>query len=187
MHAGHFKLIELASAECDSVIVFVSTSDRKRSGEFFISGETMHKIWREMIESILPANVTPEYGGSPVRKIYDTLGAAETSKTSDKEYFIIYSDQQDINDNFSENNRRKYFPILWNSKRVTFRAVNRMLTGGISGTTMRNYLSNNDKQSFISNLPAGLDGNTVWNKLRGSIQEQQLLRSYINNVMHPKK
>ena len=56
-HAGHHYLIETAAAKNDKVIVFASTSDRKRKGEFPVCGKTMHGIWQDEILKIMPENV----------------------------------------------------------------------------------------------------------------------------------
>ena len=48
-HEGHMSLIRKASDECKSVIVFVSTSDRKRKGEITIFGEDMKYIWENIL------------------------------------------------------------------------------------------------------------------------------------------
>ena len=48
-HEGHMSLIRKASDECKQVIVYVSTSDRKRKGEITIFGEDMQLIWETII------------------------------------------------------------------------------------------------------------------------------------------
>ena len=76
-HAGHDGLVRIASKECDKVLLFVSTTDRARTGELRVSGDTMQLIWFEYIEPTLPSNVVPDYGGIPVSKVYDELKKAE--------------------------------------------------------------------------------------------------------------
>ena len=48
-HKGHHYLVEQAARENDEVIVFASTSDRKRSGEFPITGNSMIRSWNDLI------------------------------------------------------------------------------------------------------------------------------------------
>ena len=43
-HAGHHYLIETAASKNDKVIVYASTSDRKRKGEFPVSGRVMQLV-----------------------------------------------------------------------------------------------------------------------------------------------
>ena len=80
-HAGHHAMVEAAASENDKVILFVSTSDRKRKGEFPILGADMTRVWKEEIEKILPGNVEVRYGGSPVRNVYAELEAANNGNT----------------------------------------------------------------------------------------------------------
>ena len=51
-HEGHMSLIRKASDECKKVIVYVSTSDRKRKGEITIFGEDMLIIWENILSKI---------------------------------------------------------------------------------------------------------------------------------------
>ena len=53
-HAGHDCLIRLAATECDSVFLYVSTSDRARTGEVPVLGRDMELLWREVIAPTLP-------------------------------------------------------------------------------------------------------------------------------------
>ena len=75
-HAGHHYLVEMAANANDKVVIFASTSDRRRPNEYPISGESMKKIWVNEILPILPSNVDVVFGGSPVRKVYETIGDA---------------------------------------------------------------------------------------------------------------
>ena len=114
-HAGHHALVTTASAENDEVLLYVSVSDRKRKGELSISGADMKKIWDEEIENILPGNVTPVYGGSPVRHVFDVLQNAEEKLVSGKyqgHEYTVYSDPTDTSQNYSTASRQKYFPTL---------------------------------------------------------------------------
>ena len=115
-HAGHHALVTTASAENDEVLLYVSVSDRKRKGELSISGADMKKIWDEEIENILPGNVTPVYGGSPVRHVFDVLQNAEEKLVSGKyqgHEYTVYSDPTDTSQNYSTASRQKYFPTLF--------------------------------------------------------------------------
>ena len=117
-HAGHHALVEMASAQNDEVFVYVSTSNRERKGQLPILGADMVKIWQEQIENILPGNVRPVYGGSPVRKVYEELERAE-AETSDTIY-RVYSDPADTATNYKETSRLKSFPTLHQRGNVIF-------------------------------------------------------------------
>ena len=147
-HEGHMSLIRKASDECKEVIVYVSTSDRKRKGEITIFGEDMKVIWETIISKYLPQNVTCEYGGSPVRNVYLKLEEGVLPENIDKTY-AIYTGEED-KDRYSS---KYYIEII---ERVYLRTLARGEdTMSISGTLMRSYLSNasEDKFLFLDGLP----------------------------------
>ena len=194
-HAGHHALIELAAKQNDKVIVFVSTSDRERKGEFSISGADMKRIWKEEIEKVLPSNVMPIYGGSPVRNVYDLLGQANEEGGGTK--YTIYSDPDDTKLNYPVCNRIKYFSNLYDSGLVQCIAeispekVTRGVgTPDISGTKLRAALGNNDFEMFAASMPAGVDAKKVFDTLRG-VQEQKkslsLLYSLVESALEEKR
>ena len=196
-HAGHHALVTMAAEQNDKVVVFVSTSDRKRTGEFPISGADMERIWKEEIERILPSNVTPVYGGSPVRNVYETLG--EANEVGGAEKYTIYSDPEDTELNYPVCNRIKYFPDLYESGMVSCAAETspESVTRGagtpdISGTKMRAALDNNDFETFAAGMPEGIDARRVFDILQQEpIQEQKktftLLYSLVEQVLDEKK
>ena len=147
-HDGHMSLIRKAADECKEVVVFVSTSDRKRKGEITIFGEDMLHIWENILNKYLPDNVTCEYGGSPVRKVYEKLEEGMEDLNLEKDY-AIYTGEED-----KARYSSKYFAEMIE------RVYNRTMTRGedtmpISGTLMRSYLSNasEDKFLFLDSLP----------------------------------
>ena len=147
-HEGHMSLIRKASDECKEVIVFVSTSDRKRKGEITIFGDDMLQIWENILINYLPDNAICEYGGSPVRKVYDKLDEGMQEDNLEKDY-AIYSGEED-KDRYSA---RYYAEMI---ERVFIRTMSRGEdTMAISGTLMRDYLSNasEDKFLFLDGLP----------------------------------
>lgn len=147
-HEGHMSLIRKASDECKEVIVFVSTSDRKRKGEITIFGDDMLQIWENILINYLPDNAICEYGGSPVRKVYDKLDEGMQEDNLEKDY-AVYSGEED-KDRY---NARYYAEMI---ERVYIRTMSRGEdTMAISGTLMRDYLSNasEDKFLFLDGLP----------------------------------
>ena len=155
-HSGHFGLITGAAKQNDHVIVYVSTSDRKRKGQIPISGADMEHIWRTHLEGIMPGNVEVEYGGSPVFKIYDQLGTEnERFEAGDEDVavYTVYSDPEDLAKNFPEKSRQKYLPTLWEEGYVKFQEITRASTVDVSGTKMREMLANGDAEQFKKFLP----------------------------------
>lgn len=168
-HEGHMSLIRKASDECNRVIVYVSTSDRKKKGEFPIFGEDMKYIWENILEDSIKnkyPNVSFEYGGSPVGKVYEKL--KEANNIQDENVFRVYSDIEDTAKRFPAKYKELYFGDLYNRGKVIFPAEEspESFTRGkgsadISGTTMRAYLSNapEDKFLFLDNLPDEIEPN----------------------------
>lgn len=177
LHAGHFQLIEIAAHECDQVTVFVSLSDRDA-----VKGATMGRVWHDLIEPALPDNVTINYGGSPVRKIYEVLGAANKNDSDDT--FVIYSDPDDLKANYST--LSKYAGNLTKNKQVILRPVSRSETTNVSGTQMRQWLTADDKKQFMAHLPKQIDRTKMWSMLRADLPSKSsathvegLLRDYV--------
>jgi hypothetical protein len=195
-HAGHHALVTIASKQNDKVVVFVSTSDRKRSGEFPIYGADMERIWKEEIEKILPSNVMTIYGGSPVRNVYEILGQADEESGDTK--YMIYSDPEDTELNYPICNRLKYFPELYEKGLVMCAAeispdtfTRGVGTPDISGTKLRAALQNKDFKTFAAGLPDGVDAENVFRILRREVQEQKkslsLLYSLVEEAIEEKK
>jgi hypothetical protein len=166
VHNGHFSLIQIAAKENDKVMLYVSLSDRKRPNEFPISGQTMKTIWEQHIKQLLPQNVDVTYTppSSPIRKVYEFLGAENEAGSDD--VYTIYSDPVDLSENFPERSLEKYLGNLYSRRKVRLEPISRAETVNVSGTQMRRWLSVGDKDSFIQNLPVGIDGNSVWSLLK---------------------
>jgi len=187
-HAGHHALVTMAAGENDVVFLFVSTSDRKRKGEMPILGADMLRVWREHLEPILPPNVTVEYGGSPVQKVYVTLGDAEGLLSDD--VWTVYSDPEDTAANFPERNREKYFPRLHAAGQVVFAAEEdpgRFTRGegtpDVSGTKMRAAIASGDVEAFRRGMPRGVDADAVLDILRPKSMGEALLRAYVRSLL----
>jgi hypothetical protein len=176
-HAGHHYLVERAAGENDEVILFVSTSDRKRKGQFPILGVDMERVWRDELESAMPSNVRVEYGGSPVRKVYDLIGSA-CKLEGVEETYVVYSDPSDTAQNYPEKNREKYLQPLCDQGQVIFAAEENpeAFTRGsgspdVSGTKMREALANGDFKQFAAGMPNGVNAQSVWDILTKSATE----------------
>jgi len=164
-HKGHDLLMRLASRENDEVHVYVSLSDRQ-----FIKGIDMHSIWKRYIESTLPENIKVSYGGSPISNIWNELGFANEHHSDD--VYAIYSDVNDINKNFPTKSLLKYVRELYENGQIVLEPIDRSETIDISGTQMRNFLQQGDKELFLSYLPDSLKkhGNEIWVRLRSSVK-----------------
>lgn len=188
-HAGHHALVEMAAAENDLVKLFVSTSDRRRKGEFPILGDDMVRVWKEELEGVMPGNVVIEYGGSPVRKVYDALGEADKDPTNE-DTLVVYSDPVDTAQNYPENHLEKYCPTLRAAGQCILAAEQNpgaftrgVGTPNISGTKVRQMLEMGDFEGFAAAMPRGVNAQNVFNILARKTQSEQILRSYIKALL----
>lgn len=168
IHAGHMQLITIAARENDIVKLFVSIDDRKRKDQFPIWGQDMEEIWKTYLQDALPSNVDLIYckGKSPISHVYEFLGKV----TDDEDTFVLYSDPNDMEKNFSHVNLEKYLNKLQKNGQIQLEPVDRKDTVDISGTKMRQFLQNGDKEAFIENLPTILQdvGENIWNQFHVS-------------------
>lgn len=177
-HIGHDMLVRMAASENDLVLLFISTSDRARSGELRVSGDTMQMIWWDYIEPTLPQNATPDYGGVPVAKVYAELEKAEAKKSIDT--YFIYSDDEDIL-KYTDKNLKAAAPTMFAKGQIKRRGVSRTETVDVSGTEMRDLLDDRDLVGFVSLLPPNIKkhGKEIFDLLLDDIVGESLLRKYI--------
>jgi hypothetical protein len=189
-HAGHHALITMASNENDKVKLFVSTSDRKRKGQFEIHGVDMIRVWQEELEKIMPGNVEIVYGGSPVKKVWETLQAAEADP-GNQDTYVVYSDPVDTAQNYSEPQLEKYCGDLRSGGHCILAAEENPSaftrgegTPNISGTAVREMLKAGNTEAFAAAMPAGVNSQNIFNILTGGeVQQESLLRTYIRNTI----
>jgi len=184
-HAGHDGLVRIASAENKEVHLFVSITDRSRTGEMKIDGETMFLIWKEFIEQSLPENVKPfiDYTkDAPVTKVYLELENAE--KIGSKDIYTIYSDNVDIL-KYKDETLMKVAPTLFSNGQIKLRGVNRSETVPVSGTEMREFLEDGDMVGFTALLPPAIQkyGREIFDMLQDEIVGESLLRRYIRSSL----
>lgn len=166
--AGHDGLVRLAARECDEVHLFVSLSNRFRTGEPLVMGTDMQKLWQQYIEKSLPNNVVVTYGGSPVANVFKAMDAANKSGAQDT--LVIYSDPEDASANFPEHILQKYGGELYGKGQLEVRPVKRTETVDVSGTKVRQALATGDKKAFLSMLPKALQRDDVWDILYNTSQ-----------------
>ena len=145
-----------------------------KPGEIPVFGSDMKYIWNNILvpNLQLPSNVvllTPDKGlsASPVQSIHEVLKAYKAAADEESLTFIvpflkisapvnnsiisIYSDNEDIAINFSDEKMKNYGG-LWKDS-ILPRGVARTETIEISGTKMRDYLCQGDVKSFAEYLP----------------------------------
>jgi ATP sulfurylase len=162
LHRGHDALIQLALSECEDVVVFVSLSDRGN-----VKGKAMETIWRDFVIPRYPnAKIVVGMKDTPVRCVYHTLGVADGEVSYSASIYVVYGDPESLSENFPEKSLFKYAGNLYREQRVLLRPVPRTETMQISGTEMRRLLAIGDKTRFMAGLPAWMDGEEVWRRLR---------------------
>ena len=188
-HKGHHYLIAEASKNNDVVLVFVSTSDRLREGEFPIYGDDMKKVWFEEIESIVPDNVRIDYGGSPVRKVYETISGA--CQDLDDNVYTIYSDCEDTKVNYPLPYREKYMQPLFGLNQIKFASEENpdsfsrgVGAPDISATEIRSYLDSGDFEKFADLIPDGINKMNVYEILtKAKKREDSDLRNFVKMAL----
>ena len=186
LHLGHWKLIEKAAKENNVVVVYTSDKDRVKSGEFPIYGKDFVKFWTDIFIPNLQKNVKVKIVDSPFRAVIHELGWYEQTSTQDlaePPTINIYSDQKDAEENFPSSELVK-FSTLTQKGKIHVVGVDRNSTVNISGTKMREFLLQGDKDSFIRNLPPvpTKDKETIWNTLMKNKPENSM-KEFVNELI----
>jgi hypothetical protein len=184
-HAGHDGLVRIASSENDEVHLFVSISDRARTGEMKIDGETMFMIWKDYIEDTLPDNVKSfiDYTvTAPVSKVYNELENAESQGSQD--VYTIYSDVDDIR-KYTDEMLSKVAPTLFSKGQIQRRGIERTETVDVSGTEMREFIEDGDIVGFTALLPPAIQqhGKEIFDLLVDDVVGESVLRRYIRSSL----
>ena len=210
-HAGHDQMIMHAINDAKQdpkgrVILYIGLGDRGP-----IRGELMHQVWENVIEpyynSISP-NIVIEYADGPVGKVLSLLKIANEiaiDGVRPENMFYIYSDPEDTKDYYLLPKFSKKDPTIelkssppgytanlrgLEPPGVSFMGADfpdRFTRGGesgtmdISGTKMREYLSNNDMINFMKGLPTWMDNATKQNYY------QTLLAGNTENILEIKR
>ncbi|MDB4571673.1 hypothetical protein N9Z72_00175 [Akkermansiaceae bacterium] len=154
-HIGHYKAAKQALKEgADKVIVFVGPKERDG-----ITQNMSIQLWKLYTQND-PIEIRPA-GVSPVRDVYDfveleaedgdTLLFIKGKKDSEDPRFARISDYATkVNKNI-------------NKDFINIDDIKSRSDKPVSGTSMRSYIKNNDKESFIDGLPEGTDEEAAWN------------------------
>ena len=154
-HIGHYLAAKIASQTADKVIVFVGSATRDG-----ITQDMAVDLWElyTLEDDKIEIRVSE---GSPVTDVYDFIEFE--AKDGDIIYFI--KGDKDVDDPRFKN-VEKY--AKKKKKKIKIRPIDvedQFSRSGemVSGTLMRKYIDNNDKESFIDGLPQGVNGNAAWN------------------------
>lgn len=159
VHRGHWELIRQASAENDRVMLVVSTCDREE-----ISGSDMFSIWCDILQTHLPENVLLRFSDSPYTEVMNEMKGMLADNDNNIS-FNVYSDCTDIEKMWSPVVLNKKFGRL--AKQIATVAVSREMIN-VSGTEMRQYLRDRNRDLFFLRLPEQLtrdECESVWQLL----------------------
>ncbi len=174
VHDGHWRVIELATSECDEVLVLTSMAGRDE-----LPAGVMIDAWRAVLEPQFHRDypnasliITSE---SPLNIAIDKIRDLKNVANS----FVLYTDDEDARTKYSMDKLTSIIkdPIAIGKFRQ--RIVPRSETVQISGTRMREFLKSDDKQSFDQFAPHTLSDemkDNYWKILKnefGKIQDSR--------------
>ena len=163
-HRGHDALVRIAIKECDSVTLYVSTTDRLRPGEAPVMWNDMAPMWSKHIIPSLGDKAKVVFGGSPIRKIYEAIGSENEAGSDDT--YVVYSDPEDLEKNFPPQAMERYAGDLYAKGRIVLEPVQRSATCQVSGARMREWIAEGAVGPFTSHLPACLPPMETWQVMR---------------------
>ena len=146
-HAGHNYLVQLATTECDEVILWTSAKDRDN-----IKGKNMQKAWTQIIQPLLP-EVNVRFVISPIGAVFDYL----YDDPSTQNEYRIYGGADEAT-RFSSTSMIQRFPEL-SIVNVAEIHPERMIRGvgyagkPAKGEWVRDAIKARDHEKFRSFLP----------------------------------
>ena len=149
-HAGHYNMAKWLSTNtgADTTIIFVGPKEREG-----ITQAMSLKLWKLYTQNDSGLEVRPA-GVSPVSDVYDFVeqDAPEGSTV------YLGMGEKDINDA-----RFKNIGKFADPKQITFKTVLvPPQAGGVSGTQMRKFITDEDKESFQKYSPDHIDKDKAW-------------------------
>ena len=159
-HAGHYNMAKWLVANTDADTVLVRVGSKERDG---ITREISLALWDLYTQDDDNIIVKASEQNSPVRDVYDYI-EQEAPKNST---VYLGMGEKDINDQRFNNIGKFAEP-----KNIEFETVLvPPQAGGVSGTEMRNFINNNDKESFQKYLPDHINKDKAWDIVTGNLEE----------------
>ena len=152
-HAGHYKTIQEIADSNDETHVFVSP--REEGG---ITGDQSVKILNLYFKNRPDIKITLSET-SPVKSAYDFIEDLGKSNKASRIDLRVYGLEDDLS-RFASVQKYK-----GNLKSVEPKQTSRPSFDSdtkVSGTLMRKFLKDGDKESFVKGLPAGEDKDRIW-------------------------
>jgi hypothetical protein len=186
-HAGHQALLDSAEEDGNElIIVYLSTGGRED-----VSSSAMVPLWKKYylpaIQSRYGDKVVIRFtkGSSPMYELRSAI--TNLVRQSDETVVSLYGDPSDAAERVDNiiNNEKNAIDLRG---RLIAKSIPRELSGDISGTKMREYLSSGQKDLFTQNLPDFLSDDakiSIWNSLSSSrsSKNENLLKSFVRLVL----
>lgn len=153
-HAGHHYLVSKAISECDRVIIYTTTKDRKS-----ISGSAMKNVWDNLISPKLPSKVEVAFVSSPIGSVFEVLENANNNYLfASNVTFRLYGGTEDANRFRKEYIQRKFPKVADRFVNVAKEEAHKYLRGlGDSplakGEWVRNSINSGNYSEFQNFLP----------------------------------
>jgi hypothetical protein len=160
-HAGHYAVAKYLSQKSGAEVL-VRVGAKKRDN---ITQDMSIKIW-----DIYGVNAEPASSDSPIADVFKYVEEKATEKdtiyvgTGEKDFprFKVLTDPS-----FKPDNYKKYNPKGIKVIEIPIPPQ----AGGVSGTKMREFIMNDQKDIFQKYLPDHIDKDKIWNIVLDNIQE----------------
>jgi|21_taG_2_1085346.scaffolds.fasta_scaffold00061_28 phosphopantetheine adenylyltransferase/uncharacterized protein YktA (UPF0223 family) len=162
-HKGHFNYVnDIAKRpDVDEVIVLISPVDYPE-----VSNEQSLEIWNEYLKNAQP-NITAKIADyrSPVQAVYEFI--ADPVSARDGDTVLLIKSSKDVGD--TRFNRAQSYADR-NNPGVNVEDIEEDPIVDPSGKAysaedIRNLIVSGNKKEFLSYIPSGIDGDTIWNML----------------------
>ena len=151
-HAGHYNVAKWLVDNTDADMVLVRVGAKERDG---ITREMSLKLWDLYTKNDNKIVVRPSVANSPVRDVYDFI----ENEAPEGSTVYLGLGEKDKEDRRFDNIGKFAEP-----KNINFETVLvPPQAGGVSGTQMRSFIKNNDKESFEKYIPDNVNKDEAWN------------------------
>ena len=159
-HAGHYNMAKWLVTNTDADTVLVRVGSKERGG---ITREISLMLWDLYIQEDDNIIVKASDSNSPVRDVYDYI----EQEAPENSTIYLGMGEKDI-----EDQRFKNIGKFAKPKGIKFETVLvPPQAGGVSGTEMRGFINNKDKESFQKYLPDHINKDKAWDIVTGNLEE----------------
>ena len=168
-HAGHYNMAKWLAANTDADTVVVKVGSKEREGITRDQSLAMWDIYRSTDSDPLAKKLTilPSNSPSPVRDVYDFI---ELEAPEGSMVYLALGEKD------ADDKRYASIPKFAEPRGIQFKTVIvPPQSGGVSGTQMRGFIKEGEKNQFLKYLPEHLsleNKDKIWSMLEASIEEE---------------